>query len=82
MKKIILVLLVALLVSAFQRIPVWGDEFKKRDAILAQYKKWLDTLGPEGSRGSIFPRGLSQPGTFCRYLFQLSRRPSGKVHVD
>ena len=50
MKKIVLVLLVALSVSTFQRMPAWGNEFKKRDAILAQYKKWLDTLGPEGSR--------------------------------
>jgi hypothetical protein len=29
---------------------VSGNEFKQREAIIAQYKKWLDSLGPEGSK--------------------------------
>ena len=28
----------------------WGNEFKARDAKIAQYKRWLDTLGPAGSQ--------------------------------
>jgi hypothetical protein len=28
----------------------WGSEFKAREAKIAQYKRWLDSLGPEGSR--------------------------------
>jgi hypothetical protein len=27
-----------------------SNEFKIREAKIAQYKKWLDTLGPEGSQ--------------------------------
>jgi hypothetical protein len=50
MKKIVGVVLLALSFSFFQRIPAWGDEFKKREAVIAEYKKWLDTLGPSGSR--------------------------------
>ena len=50
MKKIVGLVLLALSVGFFQKIPAWGDEFKNREAVIAQYKKWLDTLGPEGSR--------------------------------
>ena len=98
MKKIVVVMLLVLSLNILQKIPAWGDEFKKREAVIAQYKKWLDTLGPEGlsilgtarrqapsssaiRQRSILPRGLSQPGTFRRYLFKLSRRPSGKVYA-
>lgn len=28
----------------------WGNEFKAREAKIAQYKRWLDTLGPNGSQ--------------------------------
>ena len=27
-----------------------GNEFKEREAKITQYKKWLDTLGPQGSQ--------------------------------
>jgi hypothetical protein len=50
MKKIVVIVLLALSLGYLQEIPVWGDEFKKREAVIAQYKKWLDTLGPDGSR--------------------------------
>jgi hypothetical protein len=50
MKKIIVALVIALSCSFLQKMPAWGDEFKNREAVIAQYKKWLDSLGPEGSR--------------------------------
>jgi hypothetical protein len=50
MKKIVVVVLLVFSLNILQKIPAWGDEFKKREAVIAQYKKWLDTLGPEGSR--------------------------------
>jgi hypothetical protein len=50
MKKIVLMVLLALSLSYLREVPAWGDEFKKREALMAQYKKWLDTMGPEGSR--------------------------------
>jgi hypothetical protein len=50
MKKIILMVLLALSLSYLQEVPAWGNEFKKREALMTQYKKWLDTMGPEGSR--------------------------------
>lgn len=50
MKKIIAAVLLASSLSYLQHTPAWGDEFKKREAVIAQYKKWLDTLGPDGSR--------------------------------
>ena len=50
MKKIIIVLPIALSATILQKVPVWGNEFKQREAIIAQYNKWLDTLGPEGSK--------------------------------
>lgn len=33
-----------------QARPAWGNEFKAREAKIAQYKRWLDTLGPGGSQ--------------------------------
>jgi hypothetical protein len=50
MKKIVIVGL--LLVSAIivQNLPVSANEFKAREAKIAQSKKWLDTLGPAGSK--------------------------------
>jgi hypothetical protein len=50
MKKIVVVVLLIFSLNILQNIPAWGDEFKKREAVIAQYKQWLDTLGPEGSR--------------------------------
>ena len=50
MKKIIVAVLLTLSLSYLQHTPARGDEFQKREAVIAQYKKWLDTLGPDGSR--------------------------------
>ena len=50
MKKIVAFLILALSLSFFQKMPAWGDEFTKREAVIAQYKKWLDSLGPQGSK--------------------------------
>ena len=50
MKKIIVAVAIALLCNFLQTIPAWGDEFKDRATVIAKYKKWLDSLGPDGSR--------------------------------
>lgn len=50
MKKIVAAVLLALSLGYLQTIPARADEFTKREAVIAQYKKWLDTLGPAGSR--------------------------------
>ena len=50
MKKFAVVILVALSLGVLDKALSWGNEFQKREAIIAQYKKWLDTLGPQGSR--------------------------------
>jgi len=50
MKKIVGVVLLAISFGFLQKIPACADEFKKREAVIAEYKKWLDTLGPSGSR--------------------------------
>ena len=42
------VLLVSTLIV--HNLPVLANEFKQREAIIAEYKKWLDTLGPHGSQ--------------------------------
>jgi hypothetical protein len=50
MKKILLIALLALSFAMLQKVPAWGNEFKRREAKIAEYKKWLDTLGPQGSQ--------------------------------
>lgn len=50
MKKIFVLLLTLLCASAVPTAPSHGNEFKEREAKIAQYKKWLDTLGPRGSQ--------------------------------
>lgn len=50
MKKFVLVLLMFLWTGVDQTQPAWGNEFKEREAKISQYKKWLDTLGPQGSQ--------------------------------
>jgi hypothetical protein len=50
MKKFTLVLLMFLSAGMVQTPAARSDEFKNREAKIAQYKKWLDTLGPQGSR--------------------------------
>jgi hypothetical protein len=50
MIKTFAAILMALSIGIAQNTPAWGTEFKQREAKIAQYKKWLDTLGPQGSQ--------------------------------
>jgi len=50
MKKNLDLLLIFLCVTVMAIAPSHGNEFKERAAKIAQYKKWLDTLGPRGSQ--------------------------------
>jgi hypothetical protein len=50
MKKLVVALLMLLSTGVVQLVPSWGNEFTEREAKISQYKKWLDTLGPQGSR--------------------------------
>ena len=50
MKRLVTAFLLIFLVGAFAPVSLHGNEFKEREAKIAQYKKWLDTLGPKGSR--------------------------------
>jgi len=50
MKKIGVIILLAFSFTIFHTLSAGADQFKKREAKIAQYKKWLDTLGPRGSR--------------------------------
>ncbi len=49
MKKFVVGLLM-FLSGVQQPQAAWGNEFKTREAKIAQYKRWLDTLGPDGSQ--------------------------------
>ena len=50
MKKFVLVILMFLWSGVDQAQPAWGNEFKQREAKIAEYKTWLDTMGPQGSQ--------------------------------
>jgi len=50
MKTFVLVILMFLWSGVDQAQPAWGNEFKQREVKIAEYKKWLDTLGPQGSQ--------------------------------
>jgi hypothetical protein len=50
MIKPIVPLLLLLLTMVVQVSPAQSNEFKAREAKVAEYKKWLDTLGPQGSQ--------------------------------
>lgn len=50
MKKVMVVFLMFLWTGVNPTQAAWADEFKEREAKIAQYKKWLDTLGPNGSK--------------------------------
>ena len=49
MKRFVIAFLLMFLVSVFGPVLVHSDEFSERAAKIAEYKKWLDTLGPQGS---------------------------------
>ena len=50
MKAFVSAFLLLFLAGVFEPLSVRGDEFREREAKITQYKKWLDTLGPQGSR--------------------------------
>jgi hypothetical protein len=49
-KKNLALLLMFLCATVIAVTPSHGNEFKEREAKIALYKKWLDTLGPRGSQ--------------------------------
>ena len=59
--KIMVVIALALSISLLQTMPASGDDFKKREAQIAEYKRWLDSLGPNGSRFWIRLDGQHRP---------------------
>jgi hypothetical protein len=59
--KFIVAILLALSLGMLQGKPAFADEFKKREAQVAQYKKWLDTLGPSGSKYWVRLDGKQRP---------------------
>ena len=50
MKTFVVAFLLLYVGGVFEPLSLRGNEFKEREAKIAQYKKWLDTLGPQGSR--------------------------------
>lgn len=50
MKPFVIAFLLLFLAGLFESPASRGNEFKVREAKIAQYKKWLDTLGPHGSQ--------------------------------
>jgi len=50
MKTFVAVFLLLFIAGLSKPLSLHGNEFKEREAKIAQYKKWLDTLGPQGSK--------------------------------
>jgi hypothetical protein len=50
MKAFVVTFFLLFLAGIFAPLSLRGDEFKVREAKIAQYKQWLDTLGPQGSQ--------------------------------
>jgi hypothetical protein len=50
MKPFVIAFLLLFLAGVFDPLSLRGNEFREREAKIAQYKKWLDTLGPQGSQ--------------------------------
>jgi hypothetical protein len=50
MKIFVAAFLLLYVAGLFEPLSLRGNEFKEREAKIAQYKKWLDTLGPQGSQ--------------------------------
>lgn len=50
MKGFVIAFLLLFLAGVFEPLSVRGNEFQEREAKITQYKKWLDTLGPQGSQ--------------------------------
>ena len=50
MRGFVIAFLLLFLAGVFEPLPVRANEFEEREAKITQYKKWLDTLGPQGSQ--------------------------------
>ena len=50
MKAFVIAFLLLFLAGVFEPVSLRGNEFKEREAKITQYKKRLDTLGPQGSQ--------------------------------
>jgi hypothetical protein len=50
MNAFVIAFLLLFFAGILKPLPVTANEFKQREAKISQYKKWLDTLGPKGSR--------------------------------
>jgi hypothetical protein len=50
MKPFVIAFLLFFSASIVEPLAVHGNEFQEREAKINQYKKWLDTLGPQGSQ--------------------------------
>lgn len=50
MKQLFIILVLFCCVAPTAAAQSRGNEFKEREAKIAQYKTWLDTLGPRGSQ--------------------------------
>ena len=80
MKAFVIAFFLLFLAGVFEPLPVCGNEFKEREAKIAQYKKWLDTLGPQGSQywtrldGRLRPHRLYLGEGFYRADIQSQER--------
>ena len=61
MKIFVIGLVLLFSISVVPTVPAGENEFKAREAQVAQYKKWLDTLGPHGSRFWVRLDGRRRP---------------------
>jgi len=50
MRKTIVIFVMLICTAVTPMAPSHGNEFKEREAKIAEYKKWLDTLGPKGAQ--------------------------------
>lgn len=50
MKQFVITFLLVFLAGIFAPLSGHANEFQEREAKMTQYKKWLDALGPHGSR--------------------------------
>src|SRR3989338_2561992 len=59
--KILAAVLFSLCMTPAMTPPARGQEFKKWEAKIAEHKRWLDSLGPEGSKFWISLASKSRP---------------------
>jgi hypothetical protein len=50
MRKFVVGVLTSVWTGIEQPRAAWANEFQAREAKIAQYKRWLDTVGPKGSQ--------------------------------